>query len=56
MEGALVGEGGVEGSEQVGVISSEWVYQFTYSVTNTEDEDSNSAAFISDDLFYLLVD
>ena len=32
------------------------VIQFINSVANAEDEDSNSAAFVSDDLLYLLVD
>ena len=56
MEGALVGERGIEGGEQFFMIGIVIVIQFIYSVTNTEDEDSNSAAFLLDDLFYLLVD
>ena len=56
MEGGLVGERGVEGGEQVLMIKSHLAFKLVNSVTNTEDEDSNSAAFLSDDLLYLLVD
>ena len=57
MDGGLVGERGIEGGEQVGIICSRKdLIQFINSVTNAEDKEPNSASFHSDDLFYLLVD
>ena len=50
MEGVLVRERSIEGCEKLFII------QLSNSETNTEDEDSYSAAFILDDLLYLLVD
>ena len=52
MQGVHVGERGVEGGEQVGVI----FIPLRDGVTNTNYKDSYSAALLSDDLLYLLVD
>ena len=51
MEGALVGERGIEGGEKFSMIFIITVIQFIDSISDGQDKDSYSAAFISDDLF-----
>ena len=50
MDGVLVGEGGIEGGEQV------FILLVRDSKSNIEYEDSYSALFLQDDLLRLLAD
>ena len=56
MDGVLVGERCIEGREKVFKILTSWIIQLKDSETNTENEDPDSAAFVSDDLLYFQID
>ena len=56
MNGVLVGDGSIDGGEHGLMIALHGIIQLIDSKSYTEDEDSNSAAFISNYLLYLLVD